>query len=87
MYNYKNIEDVRKDVIGLKIVDFEQGGKAIYLEDDEGRAYTMDTSSNEGVFVHKGNTPEEMAEDRDILFDLLLEKLDIDIADLWKLYK
>lgn len=86
-YNYKPIDEVREDVIGLKVIDVEAKGMILYLENEEGRSYAIDFTGKDGAVVHKGTTEKENIEDKLLLFDLLLEKLDISEEELWELYE
>lgn len=83
----QRIDDIRNELIGLKIIDIEPEGRAIHLEDKDGRGYSIDFTGKDGAVVHKGNTKEELIENKMMLFDLLLERLDIDELELWELYE
>ena len=81
------IEDVRKEIIGLRLVDFIEDGKILFLKNEDGRNYTIDLTGKDGAVVHRGNTEKENIENKLLLFDLLLEKLDICEDELWELYE
>ena len=83
----RKIDDARKEIIGLRIIDIEQEGKAIHLEDEEGRAYSIDFTGKDGAIVYKGRTKEEEIENKLVLLDLLLQRLGISEEDLWELYE
>lgn len=81
------IDNVRDELIGLKVIDIESKGKAIHLENEEGRCYSIDFTGQEGAVVHKWSTEKETLNSKLILFDLLLEKLGIEESELWELYE
>ena len=81
------IDVIRDELIGLKIIDIEPEGRAIHLENEEGRAYSIDFTGKDGAIVYRGNTEKEIIESKLMLFDLLLQKLEIDEDDLWELYE
>lgn len=83
----RKIDDVREEVLGLKIIDYLEGGSVLFLEDEEGRNYSIDFTGESGAIVHKGTTEKEDQYNKNILFDLLLRKLNIDEEDLWELYE
>lgn len=83
----RKIDEARDEVIGLKVIDIESEGRAIHLEDKEGRSYSIDFTGKDGAIVYKGNTREEEIDNKLILLNLLLEKLDISEEDLWDLYE
>lgn len=83
----KKIDNVRNEIIGLKVIDVESEGRVIHLEDEEGRYYSIDFTGKDGAIVYKGTTDKEDLENLQVVFNLLLEKLDIDESDLWDLYK
>ena len=82
----KKIDEVREELIGLKVVDIEEKGRVIYLENGEGRVYSVDFTGDDGAFVLKHPTGKERFEDLETTFSLLLQKLDIDEEELWELY-
>lgn len=83
----RKIDEVRDNLIGLKVIDIEPKGRVIYLEDEDGRVYSIDyTDGNSGV-VLRHQTNEERLECLETEFQLLLKKLNIDESDLWKLYE
>ena len=59
----------------------------IHLEDEEGRYYSIVFTGKDGTIVYKGATDKEGFENLQVMFNLLLEKLDIDESDLWDLYE
>ena len=81
------IDDLRRELIGLKIIDIEPKGRAIHLKDEEGRTYSIDFTGKDGAIVYRGNTKKEIIESKLMLFDLLLQKLEIDESELWDLYE
>jgi hypothetical protein len=83
----RDVDEVRDRLIGLKVIDIEPKGRAIYLEDEDGRVYSIDyTEGNRGtVLIHQTN--EEKLECLETEFHLLLKKLNIDRSDLWELYE
>lgn len=83
----RKIDEVRDELIGLKIIDIEEKGNVIYLENEEGRVYSVDFTGDDGALVLKHPTDKEKFEDLEIMFNLLLEKLGIYEGDLWELYK
>ena len=83
----KKIDDARDEIIGLKIIDIEPGGRAIHLENEEGRSYSIDFTSKNGAVVYRGTTEKEDIENKLTLFDLLLQKLEISEEELWDLYE
>lgn len=83
----RKIDEARDEVIGLKVIDIEPEGRAIHLEDEEGRNYSIDFTGKDGAIVYKGSTREEEIDNKLMMFDLLLQKLAINEEDLWKLYK
>ena len=83
----RKIDEVRDNLIGLKVIDIEPKGRAIHLEDEEGRAYSIDFTGDDGAVVLKHYTEEERLENLETEFGLLLEKLNIDESDLWELYE
>ena len=85
MTGYK-INDVRNKILGLKLIDFIDDGKVLFFEDGEGRSYSIDFTAD-GAIVHRGSTKEEEMENKSMLFDLLLQKLDISEEELWELYE
>jgi len=83
----RKIDEVRDNLIGLKVIDIEPKGRAIHLEDEEGRAYSIDFTGDDGATVLRHQTKEERLEGLEIEFKLLLQKLNIDESDLWDLYE
>lgn len=83
----KKIDEVRNEIIGLKIIDIEPQGRAIHLEDEEGRNYSIDFTGKDGAVVYRGTTEKEDIQAKMMLFDLLLQKLEINEEDLWELYE
>lgn len=83
----RKIDEVRDNLIGLKVIDIEPKGRAIHLEDEEGRAYSIDFTGDDGATVSRHRTKEERLEGLEIEFKLLLQKLNIDESDLWDLYE
>jgi len=82
---YKPIDEVRKELIGLKIVDIEPKGAVIHLQDKEGRRYTIDNTGENGAVVHAYATESERLNELEQMFEALLEKLGIEENDLWEL--
>jgi len=76
-YAFKPIDEVGNDLIGLKITDIEEKGRAIYLEDSEGRTYTIDTTGKDGVIVHADATDKERIELLEQVVDALMQILDV----------
>lgn len=77
-FSFKEIDEVREELIGLKITDIEEKGKVIYLEDAEGRPYTLDTTGTNGVLVHAGLTDKEKIEHLETLINGIIDALDIE---------
>lgn len=48
---YKKIDDAREEVLGLKIIDYLEGGEVLFLEDDEGRNYSIDFTGKDGAVI------------------------------------
>lgn len=67
--------------MGLKIVDIEQNARVIYLEDEQGRGFTIDLTGKQAV-VHKALTDKERLEVISDLLYRLIEKFNIDIDAL-----
>lgn len=82
----KKIEKARNEILGLTLIDFTDDGKALFFKDEEGRNYTIDFTGKDGAVVNRGLTRDEEIEHKLMLFDLLLEKLDISEEELWELY-
>lgn len=83
----RSIDEVRDSLIGLKVIDIEPKGRVIYLEDEDGRVWSIDFTGEDGAVVLKHYTEEERLENLETEFGLLLEKLNIDESDLWELYE
>ena len=83
----RKIDEVRKEILGLKLIDYLEGGKVLFFEDEEGRNYSIDFTGENGAIVQKGTTEKEDIETKMVLFDLLLQKLEIDEDELWELYE
>lgn len=81
------IDDVRKEILGLKLIDYLDGGKTLFFENEEGRLYTIDFTGADSAIVHKGSTEKEEMESKMMLFSLLLQKLEISEEELWDLYE
>lgn len=81
-YVFKPIDEVRNDVIGLKVIDVEPKGRVLHLEDSEGRIYSIDFTGENGAVVHAHSTNSEELEMIIYKFNLLLEKLGIDEEEL-----
>jgi len=79
------IDEIRDFIIGTEITDIEEEGRVIYVKDKTGRSYCLDTTSSEGVFAHANSTTDEELVNMKELFNALLEKLDIDEEELYKL--
>lgn len=82
----RKIDEVREGLIGLKVVDIEEKGKVVYLENEKGRIYSIDFTGDDGAVVLRHPTIKERFESLEITFSLLLQKLDIDEEELWELY-
>jgi len=84
--SYLNLDDVRDELIGkkFKIADIEAKGKAIYLEDQDGRLYIIDTTFKDEVKIIALDTDGEKLEKLEMKFDTLLRKLNIDEDELEK---
>lgn len=82
----RKIDEARDEIIGLKVIDIEPEGRAIHLEDEEGRNYSIDFTGKNGAVVYKGNTRDEEIDNKLMVLDLLLQKLEISEEELWKLY-
>ena len=82
-YFYKPLDEVKSDLIGLKITDVEDR-TVIHLEDAEGRGYTIDLTGDIPV-VHAHATLKERLELLEDFFSALLEKLNISEEELLEL--
>ncbi|MTI49439.1 MAG: hypothetical protein FH761_16525 [Firmicutes bacterium] len=80
------MDEVREKIIGLKfsLIDFEQNGKIIHLEDQEGRPYTIDSTGQETV-ISAGVTESEKVQCLEDLLGSVIEKLELDESELIKL--
>ncbi len=85
MCNFIDVEEVRDEILGLRVVDFIGENNIIFLENEEGRIYTIE-ATQEGMVVNKGSTTEEEFEMLKVSFNLLLQKLDVDEDELWDEY-
>lgn len=83
----RKIDEARNEIIGLKIIDIEPQGRAIHLEGEEGRSYSIDFTGKDGAIVYRGTTEKEDIKNKLMLFDLLLQKLEISEEELWDLYE
>jgi len=83
---YESMENHREKLVGktFKITDFYMEGKVIFLEDKEGRGYTIDCTGNEHAVLHIGYTDKESLEILSDKFNALLEVLDISEEDIDK---
>lgn len=84
---YQKIDDVREEILGLKLVDYLEGGNVLFFVDEEGRDYSIDFTGKNGAVVNRGSTPKENQENDSILLNLLIQKLGIDVQELWELYE
>ena len=80
------INDARDVILGLKLIDFLDGGEVLFFEDEQGRDYSIDFTGSNGAIVNRGSTKEDI-ETKLMLFSLLLQKLGISEDELWKLYE
>lgn len=83
----EKIDDMRNAILGLKLIDFLDGGEVLFFEDEKGRSYSIDFTGEGPAIVHRGTTKDEDIENKMMLFDLLLEKLNISEEELWELYE
>lgn len=85
-YSYKPIDEVREDVIGLRIIDVEAKGSILHLESEQGRSFCIDFTGDDGAVVHKGPTPVEELENLRTVLNFLMRHFDIDEDELWEKY-
>ncbi|KXG78252.1 hypothetical protein [Thermotalea metallivorans] len=80
-YFYRSINEAREDLIGTQVVDIENNGSAIHLQDSNGREYTIDTTGEIPV-VHAFSTEKERLEFLEDAIQVLIEKLNISEDEL-----
>jgi hypothetical protein len=80
-FTHKPIDEVRDILIGCKVIDIEEGGKAIYLENDNKEGFCIDTTGEE-IVASAFSTDQERIELMEEILSALLEKLNISEEDL-----
>jgi hypothetical protein len=80
-FTHKPIDEVRDILIGCKVIDIEEGGKAIYLENDNKEGFCIDTTGEE-IVASAFSTDQERIELLENLLMVLLEKLNISEEEL-----
>ena len=76
-YAFKPIDEVRGDLIGLKITDIEPKGRAIHLIDSNGRTYTMDTTGEKEVVVRADASDSEKIKGLEKIIEALMQVLNV----------
>lgn len=85
-YLNRLLENAREEVIGLKVTDFEKDIKVIHLQNDEGRHFAIDFGGENPV-VHAFLTTKEKLDHMEEMFDVLLERLEIEPDELLEILK
>ncbi len=82
---FVNIDNARTELIGKKfeILDIEERGRALYLQDDKGRIYVIDNTGKNGARVCAQKTDNEELEELKMKFDALMRKFNVDEEDLF----
>lgn len=83
-YFQKPVDTVRGDLLGAKVIDIESNGRVIYLEDEEGRTFSLDTTGNDGVVVTADLIDKEKIEHLELMVEALLETLGVKEEDVFK---
>lgn len=80
-YFYKPIDEVREEIIGLKVIDIEEKGRAIFLEGENGREYVLDTTGEE-VVAHKFLNEKERLSNLEEMLSALMHKFNVEEEEL-----
>ncbi|MBP1925854.1 hypothetical protein J2Z76_001715 [Sedimentibacter acidaminivorans] len=81
---FVSLNGARNKLIGKKfeLIDIEESGKVLYLQDNEGRIYAIDSTGEGGARVCIQKTDSEELEELQMKFNTLVKMLNVDYDEL-----